>query len=736
MTTLAELLAQKNQSKLVSEDSKAANTMLASLLAQKLSDKKIADTNIATLPIIAPEKPADIAMPILNGRKPTLLELLNAKTPATNTISSTNLIKEMIIEGKKVTSLAEMLAMKAETQRLAKEAYEADIVDADIESTNSTVPDIGDVKLQTPIVDRVAESLMQKILREKTEKEQAVSHRAETNTEERVIAGDYTTYLDKPTTLVEEAKQEEAKKPFEYSNTHTFSLDIVLNDKQQSAVDFIDSGQSYVLLGAAGTGKTTSERGIAHKILDSGLCHTSSFKISGDLRVDAPSVAFVAFTRRAASNSAKAILKDPALKEQLPHNIMTIHALLEYIPVTYYDEALEKNCFRFEPQRHAGNPLDLTHLIIEEATLVGLDLWEKLYDALPEGVQIIFVGDINQLPPVFGPSILNYALVTIPVIELTQVYRQAEGSPIIDNAHRILRGESLIAGKTSQGSLSIVSGKNPTAVGQAKTAGAVALMFKQYHDMGLYNPEEDIILCPYNKQDLGSTNINTHITEFLSLKSGCIVHEIIAGFAKVYLAVNDKIMYNKMDGIIVEINPNPAYMGKVPQIAGNDLSRFGVRRIGQNGVTIDLDEEHEGEVLDYSNMNVDDVGDVEAERKMQASHLVTVAFENGMTYILKAAGDFNPQVFSLGYALTIHKSQGSEWRRVFILLHKDQLRNLSREMLYTAITRAREEVYLIAKVDVLDKCIKTQRVKGNTLADKIEYFNSGVLEVGDVKVTK
>ncbi|MCC9487764.1 AAA family ATPase, partial [Campylobacter jejuni] len=80
-------------------------------------------------------------------------------------------------------------------------------------------------------------------------------------------------------------------------------------------------------------------------------------------------------------------------------------------------------------------PLDLTHLIIEEATMIGVaDLWPKLFAALRPGTQIIFIGDINQLQPVFGASIFNYALAALPVVELTTVYRQKEGSSILDNA--------------------------------------------------------------------------------------------------------------------------------------------------------------------------------------------------------------------------------------------------------------------------------------------------------------
>lgn len=90
---------------------------------------------------------------------------------------------------------------------------------------------------------------------------------------------------------------------------------------------------------------------------------------------------------------------------------------------------------RFEPQRNKINPLprELTTIIIEESSMVGTELFQLLLDAIPEGhqVQLIFLGDINQLSPVFGDAILGYKLIELPAIVLTQVYRQALESPII-----------------------------------------------------------------------------------------------------------------------------------------------------------------------------------------------------------------------------------------------------------------------------------------------------------------
>jgi ATP-dependent exoDNAse (exonuclease V) alpha subunit len=526
-------------------------------------------------------------------------------------------------------------------------------------------------------------------------------------------------------------EQQEKEEADNERKTETFSLDITLNAEQLMAKELAFAGKSFCLIGAAGTGKTSTQRDVAKTLLKSGMLKETDFKskAGGKERVTAPSIAFCAYTRRASGNLARAIHKDPELCEALSNNIMTIHHLLEYEPVNFYDAEKEKDSMRFEPQKTATNPLSITHLVIEEASMLGLDLWEKLYEALPFGVQIIFIGDINQLPPVFGSSILNYALVQLPVVELKTVYRQASDSLVLANAHNILKGKTLEEGK----GFTIVRGKSPVQVGQAKTSQTLSVMFKKLYEAKEYDPEDCIILTPFNKQDLGTDMMNKHIAQFLGEKRGAVVHEIIAGMNKHYLAVGDKVMYNKQDGVITAISKNGLYHGREPQIAGTDLTRFGVRILGANG-GLDLDDD--STLIDYSNFSVDELADQAAERKQQASHIVTIEMETGLTQTLESVGDFGQQTFTLAYALTVHKAQGCEWRKVFGILHKDHAVMLQRELFYTMVTRAREEFVLIAKDTVIEKAIRNQKIKGNSLADKIEYFNSGALDVGVVSCTK
>lgn len=508
-------------------------------------------------------------------------------------------------------------------------------------------------------------------------------------------------------------------------STESFSMDIVLNEKQLLAKDMAMAGKNYVLIGPAGSGKTTAQRAVAEALLEDARLGISTFKtygITGNRQyVQAPSIAFCAYTRRAASNLAKAVLKSPLLAKELPNNIMTIHSLLEFEPDEYWDNVEGKQKFRFAPRKTAENPLDITHLVIEESSMLGLDLWDQLYEALPAGVQIIFIGDINQLPPVFGPSILNYALVQLPIVELTETYRNQ--GVVLENAHHILKGEPIV----EDANFTVIRGKTPTTVGQQKMSFMLGAVFKQLSNTidptdGLYayDPEDCIILSPFNKQDLGTDNMNKWIAQFLGEKRGAIVHEMIAGFSKLYLAEGDKVMFNKRDCVITEIKRNADYHGREPQLPGSDLTRFGVRVLGMG-----QEDSLEDLSLDYTNFSLDDLAQEKAERKQQCTHAVTVTYDDGSYDTLTAVGDFGPQVFSLGYALTVHKAQGSEWRKVFIILHKDHAVALYRELFYTAVTRARTKVTIIAKDPTIAKAITNQRIKGNNLADKLEFFNSG-----------
>lgn len=513
----------------------------------------------------------------------------------------------------------------------------------------------------------------------------------------------------------------------------TFSLNIVLNEKQQLAAEYADSGKCFVLTGAAGTGKTTACREVAKRLLNSGKLQKHDFKIrGGGGRVWSHSIAFCAYTNRASDNMGRALHKDPELEEQLNVNVCTIHALLEYEPEFFAREDGTTG-MRFVPKRDRHRPLRVTHLVIEESSMLGIDLWLKLYDALLPGTQIIFVGDINQLPPIFSKSILNYALVTLPVVELDEVYRQALDSPIISNAHHVLKGEALAQAKPN-----FMLIQKPDLKKIPSEASCVHLLMNSLQkwldtpeednpDKMRYIPEEDIVLSPFNKQECGTINLNNHIAQFLGKRRNALVWEIFAGIRKLYLAVGDRVMVDKQDGIIEEIGHNGNYMGRMPRPASNELTRFGVMLVGSsnNREDEDFDLMMEG----YDKIDIDAIPDAEGDEeamKRQASHFVKVKLDSGREVFLRTAGDFGDNVFSLGYALTVHKAQGCEWRKVIILLHRNHAVLLNRELIYTAVTRAREYCIIVDLCNTIVNAIKNQKIKGNSVTDKIEWFNSEV----------
>lgn len=528
---------------------------------------------------------------------------------------------------------------------------------------------------------------------------------------------------------------------------------ITLNEQQSSAVDKAKRKESFVLTGAAGTGKTATQAAVVEALNLSGSFGVHDFKYLGG----APSIAIVAFTKVAVRNIQKALNKNPATKPFVKH-CMTIHTLLEYEPVKQQRVTAEGQPYEvkvFIPKRDAENPLHITHLIIEEASMVGLDLWSKLHDALEPGVQIIYLGDINQIPPVFGKSIMSYALCKLPVIELTHVYRQALDNPIVANAHKVLKGE--MVSTSADGRFSVVTGKDPHQVGQAKMASGIIGLFKQLDAIGDYNPDTDMILSPWGKQECGTTNINEKIASFLGAKRKAIVTPIQAGFTRVYLAVGDKVLVDKQTGWITKIETNPSYLGSPPPAPGY-YSRDGLVIIGMSGMDdLDFDADGpvgEGDLLpDYSNINLDDIEEDMAKRA--ASHIVTVTYsppqeeeleegEEGPVEdvlfgdsVLKSSGDFAETKFQFGYALTFHKAQGSEYRKVYIVLHQDHMGFLSRELIYTGMTRAREECTFLCKADLLNKAIIRQKIAGTSLAEKISYFNGGsLLDLDSIPVTK
>lgn len=505
-----------------------------------------------------------------------------------------------------------------------------------------------------------------------------------------------------------------------YGNT------IEWNAEQWQFIQTVASGSNGILIGAAGTGKTTTMRGAIEELL-----RTRHFPAMDDehkyLPAKTPGIVAVSYTRRAVMNLKRAMPPD------LQANCITIHKLLEYAPVFYEvqdENGNTVNKMNFEPTRNQFRPLshNIKTVIIDEASMVSVSLFYQVWCALPNphNVQFIFLGDIQQLPPVFGSAILGYKMLTTPTVELVRVYRQALESPIIRLAHRILSGNGIPKSEFSEwkveNQLTLHPWKKKISADNALLT--LAGFFKNGYDSNLYNPMEDMILIPFNKA-CGTDELNKHIANHIARKNQRVTFEVVAGFNRHYFSIGDKVLYEKEDAEIINIEVNPTYSGKWPQAPSVHLDYWGT--VQAQGIEAEhhIQEEHENIDFMLSHMSAAD----DETRVREASHIITLAMRDSDQEIkVKTAAGINGLILS--YALTIHKSQGSEWRKVFLCLHHTHNTMLQRELLYTACTRAREELYVICEPDSFQKGIVSQRIKGQTLKDKAEHF-MGKLERGE-----
>ncbi len=533
------------------------------------------------------------------------------------------------------------------------------------------------------------------------------------------------------------------------------------NEQQMQAINAAMAGKTFCLIGAAGTGKTTTEKGMVYSILKNNLVPMIRAGASTKwLAAGTPGIAMVSFTNMAVRQTAKNFSGDVTC--------VTIHKLLEYAPEYYevtdaFGAQIKK--MQFVPTRNKGNPLpkELRLIIVDEASMVDCELFQLLVDALPDPsvVQFIFLGDLNQLPPVYGGPILGKKLLELPVIELVEVYRQAMLSPIIRYALRMKDGlptpvsKKVVEDDGVNGCVTIHPWSGSLswhdALVKAQNFCKAAIQTEAMDVL------QDIILCPFNVK-FGVTELNLAIADYLGRQRKATVHHVIAGFEECYLAVGDKVLVNKQEAFITKIVKNGNYVGKHPaDVTKFEIDRYGGLKKRTDPNTFDM-ENPLGEPDDW---DVDAIldsmqSDAITERKNQSSHRITVKFMDAhdktsfdaeddelASRELSSAGEVNEMLF--GYALTVHKSQGSEWRRVFLITHKSHATMCSRELMYTAMTRAKEYLYILCEPDrvsisgTLSSSARKPRLKGNTLAEKLislkERFDKEAREKATKKAT-
>ena len=504
---------------------------------------------------------------------------------------------------------------------------------------------------------------------------------------------------------------------------------ITLDEYQKAALVGLQRQKFGCLIGAAGTGKTTVERELAEVLEESTpVVDINDAKLPGqrtDTRDMRAAICFCAFTGRAVQQMKR------ALPRKYHSTCATIHATLGYAPVIeeVFDKETQqwKEVKRFRPTFTAQNKLPFKVAVMDETGMTGIGLWNEFIAALPDDCRIILIGDINQLPPVQDRSVLGFAMLNWPTFALEKIHRQAADNPIIANAHRILRGEMPQKDAKKFAMVNMPDSSVGTYEKMFKRPGCI---IDQLVQKDLFDPFRDAIIVPTNKGTLGQLHLNEHLVmKFNPAKTtedGIVLNPrqiITAGWVHVAFAVGDKVMLlqndrqrnltNGMTGVVKEIQKNPNFMPTKSAHANvNTAASF-------DGVELE-------EVEDFLNEtkleNVPDKDD-EDEGQRPASHIMVVRFGSGdfmQEVSFQTAGQYR-QV-TLAYAFTCHKSQGGEYPNVVILCHSANLRMLTREWLYTAVTRAQERVILCCNDRGIRQALRIQRIKGKTVKEKAMKF--------------
>ena len=293
-------------------------------------------------------------------------------------------------------------------------------------------------------------------------------------------------------------------------------------------------------------------------------------------------------------------------------------------------------------------------VIVDEMSMVDVLLFESLLRATKTGCRLILVGDTDQLPAVGAGCVLQDLIAsgTIPVVQLTQVFRQALESRIVYNAHRIVKGQTMEL--DNKGDCFFMA--RPSAAEVTRTV--LELCCQRLPAAYGYTHLDGIqVLCAGRKGDIGTVEINRRLQQELNPSDKKKTEITIEG---VTLRVGDKVMHNRNNYDIPWIRDN-----------------------GENG----------------SGIFNGDIGVLEEIRLRE--DMLTVRYEDRVaTYTRQDAQDLE-----LAYAITIHKSQGSEYPAVVIPLLTGPRLLFNRNVLYTAVTRAKKCVTIVGSPDTVQMMI-------------------------------
>ncbi len=357
------------------------------------------------------------------------------------------------------------------------------------------------------------------------------------------------------------------------------------------------------------------------------------------------------------------------MTEATGYEAQTIHRLLE---VNGNPE--EEGSAGF--QRDAENPLEADVIIIDEMSMVDLPLMHALLSAVVPGMRLILVGDVNQLPSVGPGSVLKDIIRSgcFPVVMLTKIFRQAGESDIVVNAHKINRGEEVVLDNQSRDFFFLKRQEPDVIISVLLTL--IQKKLPKYVDAGSYDIQ---VLTPMRKGLLGVERLNRILQE--------------------YLNPPDKSKQEKEAGERIFREGD-----KVMQIKNNYQLEWEIKT--RYGMTVDKG-------LGIFN------GDMGIIRQINI-YEETVTVEYDEKRLVKYPYNLLEEL-ELAYAITIHKAQGSEYPAVVIPLLKGPRQLYNRNLLYTAVTRARRCVTLVGSDAVFQDMVRNadEQARNTSLAERI-----------------
>ena len=416
-----------------------------------------------------------------------------------------------------------------------------------------------------------------------------------------------------------------------------------LDEQQKRAVAVAVKHGIFILTGGPGTGKTTTINAMIRYFLSEGM----------DIRLAAP-------TGRAAKR----------MTETTGYEAQTIHRLLE---VSGSPEESSKGGFG----RNQDNPLETDVVIIDEMSMVDLALMHALLSSVVPGTRVIFVGDRNQLPSV-GPGKVLQDLIeshAFPVMMLTRIFRQAQESDIVVNAHRINAGEEVRLDNKSRDFFFLKRQDADVIISVILT-----LIQKKLPRYVKAKMTDIQVLAPMKKGLLGVERLNRILQQYLNPPS---VKKQEKEYGERLFRVGDKVMQTKNNY----------------QLEWEIATKYGL--VVDKGVGV-----FNGDIGIVTAIHTyDETVEVEFDEKRKVKYPFKMLDE-----------------LELAYAITIHKSQGSEYPAVVIPLLAGPRQLYCRNLLYTAVTRAKKCVTLVGNETVFREMIQNvdEQKRNTSLAERIQ----------------